>query len=261
MLFAGDGKDLLPRIAKAHLELRLAIPHAFRRQAFPQAPQHEVADDSLAALARLQLIFNHVQYRQFRAVLAFQGMGKSRGALRVGFEVGGVENPPHAVGSNRGLFGAGRHSHDRALGQPKNLQLIDETLNQTLLSVRSDEIRFRQVLLNLLSNAVKFTAHGCVCIRAMENQPEGHLRFEIEDTGIGVPNEKRDVVFEKFVRHDPKALHGVTGSGLGLAIAKRLVEMMSGRIGLETGADGKGSIAWFTLPLAEPRQKQEAKSA
>jgi len=143
----------------------------------------------------------------------------------------------------------------------KSLQLIDETLDQTLPAVRSDEIRFRQVLLNLLSNAVKFTARGCVRIRAFENQPEGQLRFEIEDTGIGVPVEKRNSVFEKFVRHDPKALRGVTGSGLGLAIAKRLVEMMSGRIGLETGADGKGSIAWFTLPLAEPQQKQEAKSA
>jgi len=143
----------------------------------------------------------------------------------------------------------------------KSLQLIDETLDRTLPPVRSDEIRFRQVLLNLLSNAVKFTAHGCVRIRAMENQTEGHLRFEIEDTGIGVPIEKRNAVFEKFVRHDPKALRGVTGSGLGLAIAKRLVEMMSGKIGLETGADGKGSIAWFTLPLAEPQQRQEAKSA
>jgi signal transduction histidine kinase len=100
-----------------------------------------------------------------------------------------------------------------------------------------------------------------VRIRAIETPAEGQLRFEIEDTGIGVPLEKRDAVFEKFVRHDPKALRGVTGSGLGLAIAKRLVEMMDGEIGLETGADGKGSIAWFTLPLAEPRATQEARTA
>lgn len=143
----------------------------------------------------------------------------------------------------------------------KGLQLIDETLEQTLPAVRSDEIRFRQVLLNLLSNAVKFTARGCVRIRAVESQPEGQLRFEIEDTGIGVPVEKRNAVFEKFVRHDPKALRGITGSGLGLAIAKRLVEMMNGEIGLETGPDGKGSIAWFTLPLAAPLANQKAKNA
>ena len=143
----------------------------------------------------------------------------------------------------------------------KSLQLIDETLEQTLPTVRSDEIRFRQVLMNLLSNAVKFTVRGCVRIRAIENQAEGHLRFEIEDTGIGVPTEKRNAVFEKFVRHDPKALRGVSGSGLGLAIAKRLVEMMNGEIGLEAGADGKGSIAWFTLPLADWQTNEEARSA
>jgi signal transduction histidine kinase len=143
----------------------------------------------------------------------------------------------------------------------KGLQLIDDTLDQTLPGVRSDEIRFRQVLLNLLSNAVKFTARGCVRIRAIEDHLEGQLRFEIEDTGIGVPFEKRNAVFEKFVRHDPKALRGVTGSGLGLAIAKRLVEMMNGKIGLETGTDGKGSIAWFTLPMAESPANQEARSA
>ncbi|HET6928910.1 MAG TPA: protoglobin domain-containing protein [Candidatus Acidoferrum sp.] len=143
----------------------------------------------------------------------------------------------------------------------KGLRLVDETLDQTLPAVRSDEIRFRQVLLNLLSNAVKFTARGCVRVRAIEVQPERHLRFEVEDTGVGVPLEKRNVVFEKFVRHDPKALRGVTGSGLGLAIAKRLVEMMNGKIGLEAGPEGKGSIAWFTMPLAEPLEKQEAQSA
>jgi len=141
----------------------------------------------------------------------------------------------------------------------KNLRLVDETLDQSLPAVRGDEIRFRQVLLNLLSNAVKFTLQGFVRVRAVENQ--GHLRIEIEDTGIGVPVEKRNAVFEKFVRHDPKALPGTTGSGLGLAIAKRMVEMMNGDIGLETGPGGEGSLVWFTLPLAAPRLGQEALTA
>lgn len=143
----------------------------------------------------------------------------------------------------------------------KDVRLIDETLEQSLPTVRSDEIRFRQVLLNLLSNAVKFTSHGFVRVRAIENRPEGLLRIEIEDTGIGVPSDKRNEVFEKFVRHDPKALRGITGSGLGLAIAKRLVEMMNGKIGLESGPGGKGSIAWFTLPLAARVAAQEVLGA
>jgi signal transduction histidine kinase len=143
----------------------------------------------------------------------------------------------------------------------KSLRLIDETLDQSLPAVRADEIRFRQVLLNLLSNAVKFTAQGAVRIRAVRNPTNNHLRIEIEDTGIGVPLEKRNAVFEKFVRHDPKALPGTTGSGLGLAIAKRLVEMMNGNIGLETGPGGKGSLAWFTLPLAAPLAEEKELTA
>ena len=108
-------------------------------------------------------------------------------------------------------------------------QLVDETLEQKPPTVRGDEIRFRQVLINLLSNAVKFTPRGQVTVRGIENKPEGFLRFEIEDTGMGIPEEKRNAVFEKFVRHDVQALRGISGSGLGLAIAKRLVEMMNGR--------------------------------
>ena len=133
----------------------------------------------------------------------------------------------------------------------KNLRLVDETLEQKLPLVKGDEIRFRQVLLNLLSNSVKFTAKGQVVVRAIAEKPEGQLRIEIEDTGMGIPAEKREAMFEKFVRHDLRALRGISGAGLGLAIAKRLVEMMNGKIGLESGAGGKGSLAWFTIPLAE----------
>ncbi len=139
----------------------------------------------------------------------------------------------------------------------RNLRLVDETLEQQLPFVRGDEIRFRQVLLNLLSNAVKFTPSGGVTIRATPNQPKDFLRIEIEDTGIGIPTEKRDSAFEKFVRHDRAELSGITGSGLGLAIAKRLVEMMHGSIGLDGGANGNGSIAWFTIPLATPSDPLE----
>lgn len=133
----------------------------------------------------------------------------------------------------------------------KDLRLIDQTLEQDLPAVMGDEIRFRQILINLLSNAVKFTSKGHVIVRAMEMIPAGQLRIEIEDTGVGIPEGKRNDMFEKFVRNDAKALHGISGAGLGLAIAKRLVEMMHGTIGLENGSDGKGSLAWFTLPLAE----------
>lgn len=142
----------------------------------------------------------------------------------------------------------------------KNLRVVDETLQSSLPLVRADEIRFRQVLLNLLSNAVKFTSQGFIRVRVIPDSP-GRVRFEVEDTGIGVPSDKRDQVFEKFIRHDPKALRGIPGAGLGLAIAKRLVEMMDGRIGLDAGPGGKGSLAWFTLPLATADEFEEVAKA
>jgi signal transduction histidine kinase len=84
------------------------------------------------------------------------------------------------------------------------------------------------------------------------------LRFEIEDTGLGIPVEKRDLMFEKFVRNNSKAQRGIAGVGLGLAIAKRLIEMMGGQIGLDNGANGSGSLAWFTLPLAKTSVTSES---
>ncbi|MBI3664073.1 MAG: hypothetical protein HY234_13610 [Acidobacteria bacterium] len=146
----------------------------------------------------------------------------------------------------------------------KDLELRDETHNTELPLVRADEVRFRQVLLNLLSNAVKFTPPaaadqppGRVAVRArILHKPDapaahsgnGFLRIEVVDTGIGIPEEKREEVFEKFVQAPAGRRYG--GSGLGLAISRRLVELMGGAIGLENGEDGRGTLVWFTLPLA-----------
>jgi len=136
----------------------------------------------------------------------------------------------------------------------KGLELHDLTTRMALPLVRADQVRLRQVLLNLLSNAVKFTPRGWVALRAsvvplnpsLSSQP-AFLRLEVEDTGIGIPLEKRELVFQKFVQVDnsPNRDHG--GSGLGLAIARRLVEMMGGAIGVESGSGGRGTLVWFTL--------------
>jgi len=146
----------------------------------------------------------------------------------------------------------------------KGLELRDETLRLALPLVRADEVRFRQVLLNLLSNAVKFTPRalpgqkpGRVTLRARiepdsappaSRRATGFLRFEVLDTGIGIPQEKREAVFEKFVQADPTRRAG--GSGLGLTISRKLVEFMGGAIGIESGDAGRGALVWFTLPLA-----------
>jgi signal transduction histidine kinase len=142
------------------------------------------------------------------------------------------------------------------LAASKGLDLRDTTISMELPRLRADEVRLRQVLLNIVSNAVKFTHSGAVVIRARPVQPNastgtqrGFLRFEVEDTGIGIPAEKRGIVFDKFVQVDNSQTRREGGSGLGLAIARRLVELMGGSIGIESGEGGRGTLVWFAIPL------------
>ncbi len=110
-----------------------------------------------------------------------------------------------------------------------------------------DAGRLQQVLRNLAANAVKFTEHGRVEVRvgpAAGAAEAPRLRFEVQDTGPGIPPERQDELFQPFVQLQPDR----GGSGLGLAISRRLVEAMGGRIGLES-RPGEGSCFWFELPL------------
>jgi signal transduction histidine kinase len=111
-----------------------------------------------------------------------------------------------------------------------------------------DPGRLRQVLLNLANNAIKFTSEGEVNIRAtLENGSEkraGFL-FEVEDTGIGIPEDRIDQLFRSFSQLDSSTTRKFGGTGLGLAISKRLVEMMDGRIGVRSKSD-RGCTFWFT---------------
>ena len=132
----------------------------------------------------------------------------------------------------------------------KGLELRDETVALEIPPVRADEVRMRQVLLNLLSNAVKFTQRGRITLRADLASHPGFVRFEVEDTGIGIPGDKRDAVFLKFVQVDTAQARRHGGSGLGLPISRKLVELMGGVIGIEEGPGGKGTLVWFTLPVA-----------
>jgi signal transduction histidine kinase/ActR/RegA family two-component response regulator len=109
-----------------------------------------------------------------------------------------------------------------------------------------DSLRIRQVLLNLAGNAVKFTQQGEVAIEI--NRQSRGLRFEVKDTGIGIPIEARERLFANFSQVDASTTRKFGGTGLGLAICKKLVEGMGGSIGVESDA-GKGSCFWFELPL------------
>jgi signal transduction histidine kinase len=139
----------------------------------------------------------------------------------------------------------------------RGLRLRNETTEAPLPVVWADAMRLRQVLLNLLNNAIKFTLQGSITVRvrtAPEPSDESSprlIRLEIEDTGIGVPLEKREAAFDEFVQFDQIESRRFRGAGLGLAISRRLVELMGGRIGLEGGREGQGTLAWLVVPIAE----------
>ena len=133
--------------------------------------------------------------------------------------------------------------------------VVDESV-PTLL--RGDPGRLRQILVNMTNNAVKFTDEGDVLIRAevaTEGDARVTVRFTVSDTGIGIPSDRLDCLFEAFSQVDSSTTRKYGGSGLGLAICKQLATMMGGETGVESEA-GKGSTFWFTAVF----EKQPGKS-
>ncbi|MBI5923788.1 MAG: response regulator [Betaproteobacteria bacterium] len=126
--------------------------------------------------------------------------------------------------------------------------------------VEGDPLRLGQILLNLTANAIKFTSAGEIKVRALlqEDQPAAlRLRFEVQDTGIGIAAEDQQRIFSAFQQADDSMTRKYGGTGLGLAISKHLTELMQGGIGVESES-GKGSMFWFTVWLKQQKQPQGA---
>ena len=133
----------------------------------------------------------------------------------------------------------------------KGLTLVCEIAPNVPNDLVGDSTRVRQVLLNLLGNAIKFTKSGEVSLRVTRDGDASvptALRFTVSDTGIGIAGENLGRVFERFTQADSSTTRRFGGSGLGLTISKRLVEVMGGRIWVESAVD-KGSVFSFTVPF------------
>ncbi|MBW3614103.1 MAG: response regulator [Actinobacteria bacterium] len=135
----------------------------------------------------------------------------------------------------------------------KGLEMIVALRPGTPRMVRGDPGRVRQILINLVGNAIKFTEDGEVVVRVAPAGQDGEatmVRFEVEDTGIGIPPGARERLFTSFTQADLSTTRRYGGTGLGLAICRQLSELMGGEIGVES-EPGRGSTFWFTVSLRE----------
>lgn len=141
----------------------------------------------------------------------------------------------------------------RSLASEKQLDIQCSISSEVEAYLTGDQYRLNQILLNLGGNAVKFTSQGSVslsvsCIAAKRTPGSCTLRFEVQDTGIGIYEEHQSLIFNRFSQADHNISRKYGGTGLGLAISKKLVELQHGTIGLES-KKGEGSLFWFELPM------------
>lgn len=133
----------------------------------------------------------------------------------------------------------------------KGLELLLECQPDIRRYVKGDPNRIRQILLNLLSNAVKFTSEGHILITIRMEEGLGtkpRFQIEVSDSGIGIPSDRLESIFDHFSQADSSTTRKFGGSGLGLSICRQLLELMDGTIGVES-VENVGSKFWFSVPL------------
>ena len=151
----------------------------------------------------------------------------------------------------------------RIHAEAKGLALIVDIASDVPEILEGDVNRIKQVLFNLLSNAIKYTDHGSVSVKALSKGLEegSHIvRFEVQDTGIGLDRDAQETLFQRFIQPNPSIGRVEGGVGLGIAISRNLVEMMGGKMGVNSAVD-TGSTFYFEVPLGVSGEAGEASLA
>ena len=156
-------------------------------------------------------------------------------------------NPSHVVEETVDLISIEAHN--------RGLEIFTHLSSDLPLAIYSDPTRIQQVLLNFVKNAVKFTSSGYINVKL--SKVDNNLLFEVIDTGIGVPEEKKQLIFKEFCQADASTTRKFGGTGLGLSICKNLAALMKGDIGIRDNPEG-GSIFWFSLPIEECENPPES---
>jgi two-component system, sensor histidine kinase RpfC len=144
--------------------------------------------------------------------------------------------------------------------QAKSIEFVVSIMPEVPPALRGDAHHLRQVLINLAGNAVKFTERGSVTVHVSlqeETDAAVRVKFSVRDTGVGIPPEAQQRIFESFTQADQSTTRRFGGTGLGTTIAKQLVELMGGKIGLES-AVGLGSTFWFEIALDKQPERAGA---
>ncbi len=135
------------------------------------------------------------------------------------------------------------------LASEKNLALFIEADSDQIVEIVADHTRLRQVMINLVNNAIKFTEKGHIAL-CVARKDDGDILITVKDTGIGIPPEKLEVIFQEFTQVDTSSTRKVGGTGLGLPISRQLVAMHGGLMWAEsTGVSGEGSTFFVKLPI------------
>jgi signal transduction histidine kinase len=134
------------------------------------------------------------------------------------------------------------------LASEKNIALFIDPASDHEVEINADKIRLRQVMINLINNAIKFTENGKISIHVARE--ENNVLISVKDTGLGIPVDHLEAIFQEFTQVDTSTTRKAGGTGLGLPISRRLIQMHSGRLWAEsTGVEGEGSTFYVFLPI------------